>query len=139
MKMRDTVRPMSQSPDPDNELGQFFKALSDDTRREILALLERRERNVTEIVRRFNLTQPTISRHLQVLREARLVRCERRGQHMVYRLDPETLANAASSFFGRFSRCRGVGFGGGANTLTPAPDFSSIKRGRPHHRFRFER
>ena len=139
MKMRDTVRPMSQAPDTDNELGPFFKALSDDTRREILALLERRERNVTEIVRRFNLTQPTISRHLQVLREARLVRCERRGQHMIYRLDPETLAAAASSFFGRFSRCRGIGFGTGTGTLASTPEFSSIKRGRPHHRFRFER
>ena len=69
MTMRETIRPMSQAPAPDAELGPFFKALSDETRREILALLERRERNVTEIVRRFNLTQPTISRHLRVLRE----------------------------------------------------------------------
>ena len=38
-----------------------------------LDLLERRERNVTEIVHRFNLTQPTISRHLRVLRERELV------------------------------------------------------------------
>ena len=90
-------------------------------------------------MRRFNLTQPTISRHLQVLREARLVRCERRGQHMIYRLDPETLATAATSFFGRFSRCRGIGLGSGTNTLTPSPEFTSVKRGRPHHRFRFER
>ena len=137
--MRETVRPVTQSSAPDTELGPFFKALSDDTRREILALLERRERNVTEIVRRFNLTQPTISRHLQVLREARLVRCERRGQHMIYRLDPEILATAANSFFGRFSHCRGVGFGSGASTLTSPTDFTSVKRGRPHHRFRFER
>ena len=50
--MREPARPVSQPSTPDNELGPFFKALSDDTRREILALLERRERNVTEIVRR---------------------------------------------------------------------------------------
>jgi DNA-binding transcriptional ArsR family regulator len=137
--MRETVRPVTPSPTHDTDLGPFFKALSDDTRREILVLLERRERNVTEIVRRFNLTQPTISRHLQVLREARLVRCERHGQHMVYRLEPETLAGAASSFFGRFSRCRGLGFGSGAATHTSPPELTSVKRGRPHHRFRFER
>ncbi len=137
--MRETARPVTRPPTHDPELGPFFKALSDHTRREILALLERRERNVTEIVRRFNLTQPTISRHLQVLREARLVRCERRGQHMVYRLDPDTLATAASSFFGRFSRCRGLGFGSPPGALPSPPEFSSVKRGRPHHRFRFER
>ncbi len=138
--MRETVMPANPTSMPDPELGPFFKALSDDTRREILALLERHERNVTEIVRRFNLTQPTISRHLQVLREARLVRCERRGQHMVYRLDPDSLANAASSFFGRFARCRGLGFGnGGSAALSTSPELASLKRGRPHHRFRFER
>ena len=135
--MRETLMPVDTKSTDDPELGPFFKALSDETRREILALLERRERNVSEIVRRFNLTQPTISRHLQVLREARLVRCERRGQHMVYRLDPDSLASAASAFFGRFSRCRGLGFGGGK--LTSPPELTSLKRGRPHHRFRFER
>ncbi|MFQ5350607.1 MAG: metalloregulator ArsR/SmtB family transcription factor [Thermoanaerobaculia bacterium] len=138
--MRETARPVTPAPTNDNELGSFFKALSDDTRREILALLERRERNVTEIVQRFNLTQPTISRHLQVLREARLVRCERRGQHMIYRLDADTLASAAGAFFGRFSRCRGLGFGSAtsAGSVSP-PELTAVKRGRPHHRFRFER
>ena len=136
--MRETASTITPPPTTDPNLGSFFKALSDDTRREILALLERRERNVTDIVRRFNLTQPTISRHLQVLREARLVRCERHGQHMIYRLDPETLANSASSFFGRFSRCRGIGFSD-TGQLGAQPEFSSLKRGRPHHRFRFER
>ena len=137
--MRETVRPVTPSETHETDLGPFFKALSDDTRREILALLERRERNVSEIVRRFNLTQPTISRHLQVLREARLVCCERRGQHMVYRLEPETLATAAAGFFGRFHRCRRVGFGSGVAQLSSPQDLASVKRGRPHHRFRFER
>lgn len=137
--IRDTARQMTPPPNPDDELGPFFKALSDETRREILALLERRERNVTDIVQRFNLTQPTISRHLQVLRDARLVRSERRGQHMIYRLDAETLAKAASTFFGRFSRCRNLGFGAAPSGSSTTPEFTSIKRGRPHHRFRFDR
>ena len=138
--MRETAMPVKPTSTRDPELGPFFKALSDETRREILALLERHERNVTEIVRRFNLTQPTISRHLQVLREARLVRCQRRGQHMVYRLDRDNLASAANSFFGRFSRCRGLGFGAVAGgDLSAPPELAPLKRGRPHHRFRFER
>ena len=137
--IREPAVPVRQPANNEAMLGPFFKALSDETRREILALLERRERNVTEIVRRFNLTQPTISRHLQVLREARLVQCERNGQHMIYRLDPEALAAAASSFFGRFSRCRNVGFGSGKPPVSPPPEFATLKRGRPHHRFRFER
>lgn len=130
--------PVNSTSTPEPELGSFFKALSDDTRREILALLERRERNVSEIVLRFNLTQPTISRHLQVLREARLVRSERRGQNMIYRLDSETLAIAANTFFGRFRRCRGIGFGASAG-LTSPPELTPLKRGSTHHRFHLER
>ena len=137
--MREIIRRVKEPSAPDAELGPFFKALSDDTRRAILALLERREHNVSEIVGRFNLTQPTISRHLQVLREARLVSRERRGQYVVYRIDPETLANAASTYFSRFSRCRGLGFGSSLGAPTPPPEIKRIKRGRPHHRFPFER
>ena len=49
------------------------KALSDGTRQEILRLLEGQQRTVGEIVGNFNLSQPTISRHLSVLKEADLV------------------------------------------------------------------
>ncbi len=142
--MRETARPVENPPTSEADLGRFFKALADDTRRAILGLLERRERNVSEIVRRFNLTQPTISRHLQVLREARLVRCERRGQHMIYRLDPDALALGASVFFGRFRRCRRAGLGPGLGSL-PQPaelgqpaDLKPVEGNRTHRRFRFD-
>ena len=52
---------------------KVFKALSDATRREILFLLEDKQRNVGEMVTQFDLTQPTISRHLSVLRDAGLI------------------------------------------------------------------
>ena len=52
---------------------KVFKALSDGTRQEILRLLEHNERTVGEIVGNFELSQPTISRHLSVLKEANLV------------------------------------------------------------------
>jgi ArsR family transcriptional regulator, arsenate/arsenite/antimonite-responsive transcriptional repressor len=64
-----------------------FKALSDPTRREILRLLGRREMSVGEIVDKFNMSQPSISRHLAVLRSAGLVTARREGQNVVYGLD----------------------------------------------------
>jgi DNA-binding transcriptional ArsR family regulator len=64
-----------------------FKALSDPTRREILRLLGRREMSVGEIVDKFAMSQPSISRHLAVLRSAGLVTARREGQNVVYGLD----------------------------------------------------
>jgi ArsR family transcriptional regulator len=64
-----------------------FKALSDPTRREILRLLGRAEMSVGEIVDRFAMSQPSISRHLAVLRSAGLVTARRDGQNVVYALD----------------------------------------------------
>jgi ArsR family transcriptional regulator len=64
-----------------------FKALSDPTRREILRLLGRGEMSVGEIVDKFTMSQPSISRHLAVLRSASLVTARREGQNVVYGLD----------------------------------------------------
>jgi ArsR family transcriptional regulator, arsenate/arsenite/antimonite-responsive transcriptional repressor len=64
-----------------------FKALSDPTRREILRLLGRGEMSVGEIVDRFAMSQPSISRHLALLRAAGLVTARREGQNVVYVLD----------------------------------------------------
>ena len=64
-----------------------FKALSDGTRREILRLLGKREMSVGEIVDNFAMSQPSISRHLSVLRNAGLVTARRDGQNVVYALD----------------------------------------------------
>lgn len=64
-----------------------FKALSDPTRREILRLLGKREMTVGEIVDQFSMSQPSISRHLAVLRQAGLVTARRDGQNVVYALD----------------------------------------------------
>lgn len=86
------------------ELDKFFKALSDETRRSILRLLQRRELSVGEIVANFRLSQPTISRHLSVLKEARLVTDRRSGQHVMYRLSADSLARSAGKFFAHFDQ-----------------------------------
>ena len=137
--MRDTATQIDPPPASEADLSRFFKALADDTRRSILALLEQRERNVTEIVQRFNLTQPTISRHLQVLREARLVSAGRRGQHMIYRLNPEVLAQGADRFFGHFSRCRRAGLGSSSGSLSQLGRLAALDEGRHRRRLQFER
>lgn len=83
-------------------LNKFFKALSDETRRHILRLLNEGDRTVGEIVGNFHLSQPTISRHLSVLKEANLVVDQRQGQHVIYRLSVGDLARSAEDFFGVF-------------------------------------
>jgi DNA-binding transcriptional ArsR family regulator len=66
-----------------------FSALADPTRRQIIEMLAGRgELSATEISDRFQMTAPAISQHLKVLREAHLVRMEKRGQQRIYRLDP---------------------------------------------------
>jgi ArsR family transcriptional regulator, arsenate/arsenite/antimonite-responsive transcriptional repressor len=64
-----------------------FRALADPTRREILRMLRGRPRTSGEIAARFDSSWPTISRHLAVLRDAGLVRAERRGQEIHYELN----------------------------------------------------
>ncbi len=91
---------------PKRQLTKVFKALSDGTRQEILRLLEGNERTVGEIVGNFSLSQPTISRHLSVLKEADLVIDQRQGQNVIYRLNDETLSASMRGFFGQFRSCQ---------------------------------
>ena len=68
-------------------------------------MLENHERTVGEIVGNFNLSQPTISRHLSVLKEADLVIDQRQGQNVIYRLNHEALCSSMRDFFGQFRSC----------------------------------
>lgn len=62
-----------------------FNAVADIRRREILSYLARRERPVGDIVVTLRLAQPSVSKHLRVLREVGLVRVRREGRRMLYR------------------------------------------------------
>ena len=86
------------------KLTDIFKALSDSTRMRILQMLDKRSRSVNEIVDFFALTQPTISRHLKVLKEAGLVNVDRNGQKMIYTLNTDGLKEVASGYLRSF-RC----------------------------------
>ena len=69
-----------------------FTALSDPARRRILELLRERERPVGELVGHLKLSQPGVSKHLRVLREAGLVRVRPDGKRRWYGLRAEPLA-----------------------------------------------
>ena len=64
-----------------------FRALSDPTRRDILRLLRDGPRTSGEIAQHFDAAWPTVSRHLAILRDARLVISTRMGQQIVYELN----------------------------------------------------
>lgn len=86
---------------------EIFKALADETRVKIMQMLNTRARAVNEIVDFFSVSQPTISRHLMVLRQAGLVNAKRRGQQVMYSLNEETLRDKTLSFFLGFECCAG--------------------------------
>ena len=66
-----------------------FAALGDDTRLAIVGELAKGERAVGELVDLFDITQPAVSQHLKVLREAGLVRARPEQQRRLYSLDPK--------------------------------------------------
>jgi DNA-binding transcriptional ArsR family regulator len=69
-----------------------FSAVAEPTRREMLVLLAKGERSAGELVEAFpGLTQPAVSRHLRVLREAQLVDVRPQAQQRIYTLRPEKL------------------------------------------------
>lgn len=72
-------------------LDDVFRALADPTRRRVLDLLRRGTRSVTELQADFKISQPALSRHLKVLRDAGLVVFERAGRLNVYALNAEPL------------------------------------------------
>lgn len=68
-------------------MNKAFKALSDATRRAILDLLKERDLTAGEISDHFNMSKPSISQHLKILKEAELIHDEKRGQYIIYSLN----------------------------------------------------
>ncbi|HJQ43632.1 MAG TPA: metalloregulator ArsR/SmtB family transcription factor [Jatrophihabitantaceae bacterium] len=69
-----------------------WDVLVEENRRDVLDLLRERPRAVNEIVDALRLSQPTVSKHLRVLREAGFVRVETLAQRRIYALDPTPFA-----------------------------------------------
>ena len=68
-----------------------FDVVAEPTRRRILDLLRERPRRVGELVDMLEISQPGVSKHLRVLRDARLVRVRSHAQQRWYEVDPEPL------------------------------------------------
>lgn len=65
---------------------EVMRALSDSTRRQILNLLKTGPMTATQIAERFPISAPAVSKHLNILKEAGLVRCRREGTYLIYEL-----------------------------------------------------
>ena len=68
-------------------LNLAFKALNDQTRREILELLRKKDMTAGEIVEQFNISAPSVSHHLELLKRAGLIESEKQGQFILYSLN----------------------------------------------------
>ena len=71
-------------------MGSPWKALSDDSRREILLLLKKREMTPSEISEHFDFSFPAVSTHLRVLRDADLIIEEKQGKNKFYSLNKKS-------------------------------------------------
>ncbi|MEI9909897.1 MAG: autorepressor SdpR family transcription factor [Bacteroidota bacterium] len=68
-------------------MNTIFKALNDPTRRQILELLQEKDLTAGEIAQQFNISFPSISHHLDLLKQAKLVTSEKDGQYVYYSLN----------------------------------------------------
>lgn len=65
-------------------LNKTMQALSDPTRRKILEMLKKKDMTVNEIAKNFDMTLPSLSHHLGVLKNTELVTFQRQGQELIY-------------------------------------------------------
>ena len=81
-------------------LDKIFKALSDESRRKIISMLVEKDRSVNEIAKNFNKTQPCISHHLEVLKNAGIVESRKEGQFTIYSINMSSIQYIINWFMG---------------------------------------
>jgi ArsR family transcriptional regulator, arsenate/arsenite/antimonite-responsive transcriptional repressor len=87
------------SPGGAEEMAALFKAVADPLRLRLLSLIachEGGESCVCDLTGEFEVTAPSISYHLKILREAGLISSERRGTWVYYRVEPEAMARMSA-------------------------------------------
>lgn len=72
-------------------MNSIFKALNDETRREILELLKVKDLSAGEIADYFTISKPSISHHLDILKQADLISSEKKGQFVIYSLNTSVM------------------------------------------------
>jgi len=81
---------------------EFCKALSDETRQSILKMLQGGEMSVGEIVEAFKISQPTISHHLNVLKNVGLVTSRKQGKQIFYSINQENVEECCGKMVASF-------------------------------------
>ena len=84
------------------QVQEIFKAISDPSRRRILKLLQEGSKSAGQLAEEFTMTKGSLSHHFNVLKAADLVRCERRGQQLVYSLNTTIAEDVAALFLDLF-------------------------------------
>ncbi|MBC8416247.1 MAG: winged helix-turn-helix transcriptional regulator [Candidatus Cloacimonetes bacterium] len=77
---------------------RVFKSLSDINRRKIISLLRKKDMTAGEIAGHFNISKPSISEHLKILKNANLISSEKNGQFITYFLNSSILEDVISYF-----------------------------------------
>jgi len=80
-------------------MNKTFKALSDPTRRRILELLDERDMTAGQIADQFDMSQPSVSHHLSVLKNANLVLWIKEGQSIIYSLNTTVFQEMTKWFY----------------------------------------
>jgi len=80
----------------------IYRALSDPTRRKIIALLRKRDLSAGELADHFSTSKPTLSKHFTVLKEADLIEGRRDGTTIIYSLNVSVLEDALSHLLDAF-------------------------------------
>lgn len=83
-------------------MNAFFKALNDATRRDILELLKQSDMTAGEIADKFDISKPSISHHLDLLKQADLVTSRKEGQFVTYSINL-TVVDELIKWFMQFS------------------------------------
>ena len=81
---------------------EFCKALADDTRQQILVMLLDGEKCVSDIVDAFQMTQPTISHHLNVLKQFNLVVSRKEGKQVFYDINHDNVVSCCGQLMAKF-------------------------------------
>lgn len=81
----------------------FCKALSDDTRQKMLKMLQEREMCVGDIVESFSLSQPTVSHHLNILKNIGLVKSRKEGKLVFYSINQDNVDECCGMIVAKFS------------------------------------
>lgn len=83
-------------------VSQAFQALSDPTRREILKLLKKHDMTPSELTIHFPISGPSLSHHLNILKQANLITAEKQGQKILYSINTTVFYDIINNFMEGF-------------------------------------